>query len=452
MNWFNLFDDYITYVNDNSSLSDTKCIVDDYYHSLNTENFEFSLESQTAFMFRINIQKSNFLKGKFCLYCKNYIDALFYFIGAAKKDSIVIDGLIKKKSLKHIFKLLGKLNNYYKNLGLIHLNMKKELKHNKTNKIKIINNKKIKIRHSTNKSSKINDNDIITFGKEIDIIETDIIQDISECNAKKEKDIIILIDFNIYHKIEGHLNMKVSKIDAFIEQTKVILVDYLSIKDRLSVIIYENDYKIICPLMCVNKIDIENFSKDLLFFFDNISKEINEIEDYNINLSELKHNDFEFHLDGNDNNIEYSYENSLEISDNEEKKDDKIYGLVKVLNFINNYLKMKESIKNEKYIILFTDLLNIKLFEEKKIEKMFENLIGDKETILLLVGKNKELNEKKEKDNFIEDENIIEDIILSKYGEKSEIINFENMKKIKTILSNNKVIKDDIIFPNEIYK
>jgi hypothetical protein len=233
MNWFNLFDDYITYVNDNLSLSDTKCIVDDYYHSLNTENFEFSLESQTAFMFRINIQKSNFLKGKFCLYCKNYIDALFYFIGAAKKDSIVIDGLIKKKSLKHIFKLLGKLNNYYKNLGLIHLNMKKELKHNKTNKIKIINNKKIKIRHSTNKSSKINDNDIITFGKEIDIIETDIIQDISECNAKKEKDIIILIDFNIYHKKEGHLNMKVSKIDAFIEQTKVILVDYLSIKDTL---------------------------------------------------------------------------------------------------------------------------------------------------------------------------------------------------------------------------
>ena len=71
---------------------------------------------------------------------------------------------------------------------------------------------------------------------------------------------------------------------------------------------------------------------------------------------------------------------------------------------------------------------------------------------MLLVGKNKELNEKKEKDNFIEDENIIEDIILSKYGEKSEIINFENMKKIKTILSNNKVIKDDIIFPNEIYK
>ena len=113
---------------------------------------------------------------------------------------------------------------------------------------------------------------------------------------------------------------------------------------------------------------------------------------------------------------------------------------------------MKENIKNEKYIILFTDLLNKKFIDEKKIENIFENLIGDKETILLLVGKYKELEVKKEKDNFIENERIIEDIILRKFGEKSEIINFENMKKIKTILSNNKVIKDEIIFPNEIYK
>ena len=60
--WFNAFDDYISHIKDNSSLADTKCIVDDYSHSLNTENFEYNLESQTAFMFRINIQKSNFLK------------------------------------------------------------------------------------------------------------------------------------------------------------------------------------------------------------------------------------------------------------------------------------------------------------------------------------------------------------------------------------------------------
>ena len=48
--------------------------------------------------------------------------------------------------------------------------------------------------------------------------------------------------------------------------------------------------------------------------------------------------------------------------------------------------------------------------------------------------------------------NDIEELILSKYGENSEIIYFENMKKINTILSNNKVIKDEIFYPNEIYK
>ena len=45
-----------------------------------------------------------------------------------------------------------------------------------------------------------------------------------------------------------------------------------------------------------------------------------------------------------------------------------------------------------------------------------------------------------------------ESLILDKFGEKSEMINFENMKKIKTILCNNKVIKDEIFYPNEIYK
>ena len=46
----------------------------------------------------------------------------------------------------------------------------------------------------------------------------------------------------------------------------------------------------------------------------------------------------------------------------------------------------------------------------------------------------------------------IEELILSKFGEKSEIIDFDNMNKIKTILSNNKVIKEEIFYPNEIYK
>ena len=458
MNWFNLFDDYISYVNDYSSLSDTKCIIDDYSHSLNNENFVYNLESQTAFMFRINIQKSNFLKGKFCLYCKNYIDSLFYFIGAAKKESIVIDGLIKKKSLKHINKILNKINNYYEYYGLKNLNMDKELKlkehEMKKNKINNNNKLKLKIKHKSSRLLKVKDIDINTFGKKIDIIKNDIKQDIEEYNIKKEKDLIILIDFNIYHKKEGKSNTKIIKIDAFIEQTIVILNNYLSNNDRLCVIIYEDNYNIICPLLCVNQIDNESFSKDLYYFKNKTCKKSNEIEEYGINLIELKNNDFDFRLNENHHDDD-SYENSSEISDNEneEKKIEKINGLIKTLNYIINYLYMKESIKNEKYIILFTDLLNIKSIEEEKIEKILEGLISDKEAILLLVGKNKEIiNIKNEKDNFIENEQIIEEIILSKFGEKSEIINFENMKKIKTILSNNKVIKDEIIFPNEIYK
>ena len=42
--------------------------------------------------------------------------------------------------------------------------------------------------------------------------------------------------------------------------------------------------------------------------------------------------------------------------------------------------------------------------------------------------------------------------MTNKFGEKSDVIDFENMKKIKTILSSNNFIEDEIIYPNEIYK
>ena len=100
INWFILFDDYIYYVKDNSSLGDIKSFLDDYSKSLNSENNEYNLENQSILLFRINIQKYDFLKAKFCLACGNNIDALFYFIRASKKNSIVIDGLIKKKKFK----------------------------------------------------------------------------------------------------------------------------------------------------------------------------------------------------------------------------------------------------------------------------------------------------------------------------------------------------------------
>ena len=112
---------------------------------------------------------------------------------------------------------------------------------------------------------------------------------------------------------------------------------------------------------------------------------------------------------------------------------------------------MKEGVKNDRYIIVFTDILNMKLTDNTRNEKIFGSLTGDKEAIFLLVGKNNEVDIKNEKNNFVGNDDIIEKLILSKFGDKSETICFENMKKIKAILSNNKVIKNEIIFPNEIY-
>ena len=85
ISWFNLFDDYITHVKDNSTLADEKTIIDDYSNNLSSMNNELNLEIQSAFMFRVNIQKCDFLKGKFALCCKNFNDALYFFIRASKK-------------------------------------------------------------------------------------------------------------------------------------------------------------------------------------------------------------------------------------------------------------------------------------------------------------------------------------------------------------------------------
>ena len=92
----------------------------------------------------------------------------------------------------------------------------------------------------------------------------------------------------------------------------------------------------------------------------------------------------------------------------------------------------------------------MKLNDNEKIEKIFKKLKCNENIIFLSVGKNKNSNIKKDKNNIYD--SFLEKIIMEKFGEKSEIIYFENMKKIKSILSNNNLIKDVIIYPNEIYK
>ena len=401
-------------------------------------------------MFRVNIQKCDFLKAKFSLYCKNYNDALYYFIRASKRKSIVIDGLIKKKSLKHIYKLLLKMQKKFNKYQLKNLYMEKEIKDYQKN-IKSYNKKIKNGRKITNKPEKIKNKNTVTFGGEIENIKNEILEDISECNAKQEKDILILIDFNIYNNQDDNFYTKTYKIDAFIEQVIIILKYYLSAYDRVAVLIYSKEYKIICPFINVNKIDINNFTKDLINYKDKTFNEKKEMDEYGINLNDSKENNFVFNLDEN-NLSEHSLEDSFEMSQKEENNYIKINGLVKAINYLNNYSKIKEGIKNEKYIIVFTDFLNMQFFDDAQMEKILDNLKEDKGVIFLLIGKNKKLNLKHEKHNWIENDKKVEEFILYNFGEKSEVIYFENMKKIKTILSNNNIIKEQIIFPNEVYK
>ena len=449
--WFNLFDDYISFTKENTSLGDSQNIINDFSHCLNTENLELNLESQTSFMFKVNIQKSSFLKGKFCLYCKNYNDALLYFIEAAKKDCIVIDGLIKKKSLKNIYKLLIKMETKYEELGLKNLYTE-----NEKNKLY---NEKFKIgKENLNKTKNEKDDNNLTFGEELKLINKGISKDINEFNANQERDIIILIDFNTYNIKDGSLPAKKNIINLFNEETLIILNNYLSPSDRFGLMVYDDVYKIICPLIYINEIDKDNISKDLDTYKNNILNKYNERENSEIVFNELINNNNEFNDNyGFNENIEFNLdinndsnktnENSSEIYNNEKSYYKKINGLVKAINFINDYIEEKDEVKNEKYIIIFTDITNLQNKEDEQIKKIFDNLRVNKSIILILVGKNKKQNIKNENEY-----NNIEQLILTKFGKKSEIIFFDNMKKIKTTLSNNKVVKEEIFYPNEIYK
>ena len=456
INWFNLFDDYITYVKDNTSIGDDKNIVNDFSHTINSvENRELNSSSQSVFLFKINIQRSEFLKAKLALCCKNYNDALFYFIRSAKKNSLVIDGLIKKRSLKHIFKIMQKLKKQYETYGLIKLPIKEKIdEFDKIQKAKKHSGRK-KLTNISKNDEENNENKKESFFDEIQIIKNDLIKDINECNAQQAKDIIILIDFNQYLKTENN-DTNMNKIDAFILQTKTILNDYLSSNDRIAVFIYIKQYHIISPLVCKCKIDIKNFYKDLLYFKNISLQEKKGQEEYDIILEEFKASRAsEFELGGKEfNELSQDEEESSDYFVKTEIKYDLIEGFIETINYIKNYSKMKEGIKNEKYLIIFTDLFNDKLIRDEKVKNIFSKLKENKESILLLVGKNKIFKHMNENcfDENEEENDFLYELIMNKFGEKSEIINFENMTKIKTILSYNNVIKDEIIYPNEIYK
>ena len=270
---------------------------------------------------------------------------------------------------------------------LNNLYIKNELK--KYNKNELYNQKRRIIKKGTNRILKNEFSITLTFGEEIKNIEENILENINECKAKREKDILILIDFNIFSKTGENIYTKTYKIETFIEET-ILIINDLPSNDRFSLLIYNTEYHLICPLMVVNKIDINCFSKDLMYYKNITFKEKNESNEYDINSNDFKNRDNEFNFNLGDNSDEYIQEESLELND-EEKNYNKIKGLINAINYLNKYSKMKEGVKNEKYIILFTDMINTEFITDEYFELMKENLNEDKEAIFLLVGKNEKI-------------------------------------------------------------
>ena len=434
MKWFNLFDSYVSHVSDNSLLGDEKSIVDD----MNLENNDINSGSHSVFLFKVNIQRGDFLKGKLAIACDNYKDALFFFILASKKKSIVLDGLIQKKSLKYINKITNKIYKKLEKYGILNSLINNSFI--EYDKIKYRKNIKVNLNNKEDKDKK-------TFKDEINMIKNEILNDINECNVKQSKDIIILIDFNLY---ENELNVK-NNIDSFIDQTNIILNNYLSNNDKLGVFIYTKGQNIICPLMYKKNIDIKGFAKDLLNFKKKYYNEYSETNELNTKKNDLANEKIEFQ-----SNVDYSESNgdldSFDDEDNRTKNIKLFSGLLKSIIYIKNYFRIKQAYKNEKYFILFTFLFNYFEINDKEIEKRIGELPIDKEINFILVGKYKF---KKVNDENNCEENLevkMSEIIKEKFGSFSSLIDFDNMKKIKTILSDNNDIKDEIIYPNEIYK
>ena len=440
INWFNLFDNYAKQINENSALGNFKDVLNVYIHNFNSNNNKSDIKNQSAILFQVNLQRCDFLKGKFALTCQNYSDALLFLIKAAKQKRIVIDGLIKKRALKHIVKIADKakkaiITNNYSSINYLEIaeklgNIKKE---NKIYK-KLITLQSI---HST-KEKDIEKEQPKKVMKLIDKIKELIVQvkeDIDETNEKQLKDIIILIDFNLTTNL---------MIDSYIDVVKTILKNYLTNNDRICIFLLENEYRIICPMTCKKDIDIINFYKDLDLASENFfKKEKIEIASFTDIIQE-KSVDEEIHsvktsesaFSGNEDEEEIINDKGITIEDT-----------IKSLNYCLSYLKMKEISGNEQYFMYFNSNMKILMnylkqnnSKKKNEQKKKVKLQKEPKINFLLIGK-------VEKEN----EDFYNEILGNYFGSKSEVVPYDNMKKIQSILSSNNIINDNITFSNEIY-
>ena len=497
LNWFNLFDNYIEHVTKKTNITSNDNNADAFSNNSNhcTDNYI----NNSMYLFQVNIQRGDFLKGKFALTCKNYKDALFYFLKAAKKKNIVSDGYIKKRSLKHIQKIAlkiqkkiiqQKLNNYAINDLFVKSNDFIEYINQSKNEedlssISIISNSII----TENEENSSDKNNVykINFIEAIKKIISDINDDVKECNIKQVKDILFIIDINLCPE---------ELLDNIQRELTKILKKNFNQNDKLGLFILdENHYHILCPLMSIDKIDILNLCTNVFNFIDktleyvNVERPNKEIIDrmYSKNTNNTD-NKKTYNLENNfienkncDKNIlmnsvikaNYSNDDAEDDEENEENEENEYslnsenegfrernvdYGkifrnIVKNLNFCINYINIKEmDSNNEKIIIFFTDIFNVERKQRNLFRTIFEDIKKDKNIRFLIVGKIKKLNTNEKLNKDLIQKQIMINTVLKNFGDKSEFIDMDNIKKLKNILSSSNTISDNIIFPNELYK
>ena len=317
-----------------------------------------------------------------------------------------MDGLIQKKALKHLYKVALKLEYKIKSYNLSNINFE-------------------------HKEMKLNINDDpkqYTYLYSIQKILKEIKSDIKQTNEKQIKDILIILD---------SIGIENTIFSNYLDEVKIILKNYLTDYDRFCLFVFDNKCRIICPMMEKNKIDIIN----LINYMDNY----NEKRNNNLNSeSEINSNTYTISNSMNSDILSSSEQSSI----NNEMT---LKEIIDSINYCINYLLMKNNPNNENYILYFTNLFSDEN-EENNIYlnnrfKLHINRIKKDNAINFILICRINVNIQ----NNIRDE-IVNNKILSGFGDKSEFINYDNMKKIKTILSRNTIINDKIIFPNEIYQ
>ena len=270
ISWFNLMDNYIDFVSERTNLANDKIILDNCSNKISNNDNIYNYINDSSFLFKINMQRTDFLKGKFALVCQNYDDAVFFLIRAAKKKSIVSDGLIKEKALRSIMKILLKIQKFVnlkendlpikdvfcntKNLldviNRIILDKRKEETNNDNSIIEVESNKE----EFKNKNIKNNNNNDILFSNGIKMIINEVNKDIEECNIKQLKDVLFILDRNFCDDL---------MLKSFIEEIKIIIQNNINNKDRIGLVLLDKQYYILSPLSTKKDIDIQSLYNDL---------------------------------------------------------------------------------------------------------------------------------------------------------------------------------------------